>query len=337
MKAKPAEMAKALDAPPAHIRLFLLHGPEESEIRALAARLGKALGSDAEKVELDSATLKADPARLADEAASFSLFGGKRYILAQIDSDVALPAVAALLDSEVGGNPVVALAGALKPASALLKRALADPAALCCACYEPSAQDLERIATSLAQERGLRIDREMARELVRLSGHDRAVMAQEIEKLALYLDAGPEHPASADMTQLAAISADNDEGEIARLVDAVMDGNAAAAAGEGARLAGEGMDAVPVLRALARRIQLLATIKARQAGGEPLSTLLAPVFWKDKAVVERQLGRWDATRLARAAERVGATERAVFQSHMLGEVLASHELLTIARAAQRAR
>ena len=36
------------------------------------------MGAEAERVDLSGAELKADPARLADEAASISLFGGAR-------------------------------------------------------------------------------------------------------------------------------------------------------------------------------------------------------------------------------------------------------------------
>ena len=75
MKANEAQAKAALDRPSPDIRLYLLHGPDEAGAAALAQRLAKALGPAAERVDLDAATLKSDPARLADEAASASLFG----------------------------------------------------------------------------------------------------------------------------------------------------------------------------------------------------------------------------------------------------------------------
>ena len=75
MKANKGQIERAFDAPDGSFRLFLLYGPDDASSRALLPRLVRALGPDAEKVELDGPTLKADPARLADEAASFSLFG----------------------------------------------------------------------------------------------------------------------------------------------------------------------------------------------------------------------------------------------------------------------
>ena len=78
MKATEARLTAALDRPPADLRLYLLHGSDEATAQAHAARLGRALGQGAERVDLDGATLRGDPARLSDEAAAISLFGDGR-------------------------------------------------------------------------------------------------------------------------------------------------------------------------------------------------------------------------------------------------------------------
>ena len=46
------------------------------------------------------------------------------------------------------------MAGALKPASKLLKLALAEPAALAFASYAPEGQEAERLVLDLARARG---------------------------------------------------------------------------------------------------------------------------------------------------------------------------------------
>ena len=67
MKANRGQIEKALDAPPSDIRFFLLYGPDEAGSTALARRLERAMGPGAERVDLDVATLREDPARLAEE------------------------------------------------------------------------------------------------------------------------------------------------------------------------------------------------------------------------------------------------------------------------------
>ena len=104
MKADAAQVARALDKPDPALRLILLYGPDESGSRALASRVDKALGADAERIDLSGSQLKGDPARLADEAASISLFGGARHIRVDPAGDEAIEAVEALLEAPSAGN-----------------------------------------------------------------------------------------------------------------------------------------------------------------------------------------------------------------------------------------
>src|SRR3546814_16409127 len=80
------------------------------------------MGPDAERIDLDGAALKIDPARLADEAASISLFGGARWIRVTLAGDEALPAIEGLLQAAQAGNPVIAIGGTLKQSSKILNR-----------------------------------------------------------------------------------------------------------------------------------------------------------------------------------------------------------------------
>ena len=341
MKANRAEIERALDAPPQHVRLFLLYGPDEAESRGLAQRLERAMGPEAERVDLDGATLKSDPARLADEAASISLFGDKRHIRLTLSGDECMPAIEALLDGDAAGNPVAAIAGPLRPASALLKRALSDPAVMACISYALDAEKAAPLAAAMAREQGLRLDMDAARHLAHAAANDRALMAREVEKLALYLDAAPDRPATADMAALEAIGAGEGEAELSRLVDAVLGGSPDIAAGEIARLAEQGVAGIPAIRALAKRVQLLVRL-ARMVGegGNAHAVVEAQgkaIFWKEKGAVERQLKRWSPERLATLADRLLAAERAIKLPSSPGDILADVEMITIARAAQRAR
>jgi DNA polymerase-3 subunit delta len=341
VKANRAEIERALDAPPHHVRLFLLYGPDEAESRGLAQRLERAMGPEAERVDLDGATLKSDPARLADEAASISLFGDKRHIRLTLSGDECMPAIEALLDGDAAGNPVAAIAGPLRPASALLKRALSDPAVMACISYALDAEKAAPLAAAMAREQGLRLDMDAARHLAHAAANDRALMAREVEKLALYLDAAPDRPATADMAALEAIGAGEGEAELSRLVDAVLGGSPDIAAGEIARLAEQGVAGIPAIRALAKRVQLLVRLARLVGEGDNAHAVVEAqgkaIFWKEKGGVERQLKRWSPERLATLADRLLAAERAIKSPASPGDLIADVEMITVARAAQRAR
>jgi DNA polymerase III subunit delta len=341
VKANLDQISRALDAPKPETRFFLLHGPDEAGSIALSRRLERAMGADAERVDLDSTGLKADPARLSDEAASFSLFGGKRFIRIHPATEDAVPALDGLLTAAVAENPVVAIAGQLPASSALLKLALDHPATLVFASYAPEGVNADRLAETLAREAGLRIDRDTARAIASASGNDRAIMAQEIEKLALYLDAALDHPREVGSDDYAAISAEANEGGFGSLVEAVMDGRPDQAAQEMARLALEGVSDIPLLRAVTKRVHLLAGLRGEvDRGSSPQAAIQGAgkaIFWKEKDSVARQLARWDSGRLATASTRLLSAERAIKASGSAGGVLADAELIAIARVAARGR
>ena len=341
MKANANEIARALDAANGPVRFFLLYGPDEAGSAALARRLERAMGQEAERIDLDGSTLKADPARLVDEAASISLFGGRRWIRIQPAGDEIAAAVASLLEADVAGNPVVALAGALKPSSPLVKLALDHKLALAHPSYVPDARDAAQIAETLAREAGLRLPRDLGRTLAISCSNDRSIIAQEIEKLALYLDAAPDRPAEATAEALEAIGASNPDGELSKLVDAIMGGQPGRVGAEIARLGQSGIAGIPVLRALFRRLILLAALRRDIDGGQsPAAAVEArgkAIFFKEKPAITDQASRWPADRLAALADKLLAAERALKSSGTAGDILAEAEMLTISRFAARRR
>jgi DNA polymerase-3 subunit delta len=335
VKANANQMRQALAAP--RLRFYLLHGPDDAGAAALATILAKAMGDRAERVDLDAATLKNDPARLADEAASLSLFGDARFIRVTGMGEESVAAVTALLAAEAAGNPVVALAPSLKATAKLVKLAIDSPQAMAFACYPPSAQDAERLAVTMAGEQGLRLAPGVAARLVTGAGGDRAVMAQEIEKLALFLDAAPDRPHDLDHPALDAIGADLDEAEATRAVEALVEGRPDRLAEELARLGEAGISPIPWLRQITRRLVALAEMRAEIARGEPADQVMKRhrVFFREEDATARALRRWTPAMLATAIARLRTAERAVMSPNNAGPVLADEATLTLTRAIAR--
>ncbi len=339
MKVKEPQIIRALDNPDGKVRLYLLYGPDDAGSRALAARLEQAMGPDAERIDLDGAALKDDPARLSDEAASFSLFGGKRHIRVT-GGDECTNAVVALLEAEAVGNPAVMIAGALKPTSSLMKAALNHPGVMAFQGYKPDAAGLETIATSIGRAFGVRLQPGVAARLGANCLGDRAVLEREIEKLALYLDAAPDRPREASEEALASIGADIAEADTSRLVNAVLAGDLVVVTAELTEVeTANGW--VPAIRALQRRLILLARLRSEvDAGKSPNAAVTAlgkALFFKEQSVVTTQLSRWTSVRLSTASTRLFTSERAIMAKDTVGAVIAAEELIAIARVAQRLR
>jgi DNA polymerase III subunit delta len=340
---KPAEatLRRALDSADPGVRFYLLYGPDEAGSRALAARLGSAMGADAERIDLTSAQLKGDPARLADEAAAISLFGGRRWIRLDPASDDAAEAIDALLQAAAAGNPVAAIAGALRKDAKLVKLAEASPHALVHASYLPEARDAGPLVAELGRELGLQIAPDVAGRIFAAGNADRSLIARELEKYALFLDAAPERLRPLTHDALDALGAATEEGDLSALANAVFSGDPGKAGAELARLGSEGLEGVPVLRALGRRAHQLVQLRAAMAQGESIDRVMQTagkaIFWKEQPIVRAQLQRWTPDALATALGRMGEAERQVKASGYPGHALVEEEVLAIARHAARRR
>lgn len=340
MKAVKTSLAKALERPDPSIRFYLFHGPDEAGSRALAGRLLKGLG-DAEKFIVSSQAAKADPACLADEAGAISLFGGKRAILVEPAGDEITDGVAALLEAPAIESPVIAIAGSLRKTSALLKLAEGSLAALSHCSYVPEGRDMERVIVEMGREVGLRVEADLAQRIAGAANGNQAIAAQEMGKFALYLGAEPASPKQLDHGTVDLVGADSAEADLMRLGDLALAGRMAELLDELARLPHGGAEAIPVLRALQRRLLMLAPLRARIERGESVGGVMASMgkslFWKDKALVERLLSVWSAERLAEAASRVSALERQIMLRPLADEAALGETLITLARAAGRSR
>ena len=243
MKATKANVGRSVDRPNSQVRFYLFHGPDEGQSRALAARLLESLG--ATKSALAAGDVKSDPASLADEAGAMSLFGGKRLIWIEPAGDEIAAAVEALFEANAAESPAVAIAGALRKTSALLKLAEASPQAVAFAAYAPEGADAERMVAEVGRRFGLKISPPVAARLAESSGNDQAIVSQELQKLALYLDASPQSPKELDHDAIDAIGADLPEGEVLHLADLALSGRVGDLANELSNLPG-GAESIPV-------------------------------------------------------------------------------------------
>lgn len=338
MKAARGSIPRALDRPDPKIRFYLFHGPDDAQSQAHGERLLKALG--ASKQMLGGGAVRSDPAALVDAAGAISLFGEPQAIWIQPAGEEVGEAVGALLAAPACENPVVAIAGALKKSSALLKSAEAHPLALAHASYPPEGRNAEAMVSDIARAEGLRPEPGVAARIAEACGNDQRIAAQELAKLALYLDASPERPRELDQGALDAVGAEMG-GDFLRIADLALAGEMQELADELMQLPAGGGEAIPVLRSVQRRLLMLAPLRARVERGERPADVMASagksVFWKDKALVEKLLRQWDSTGLSRVAERTGALERDMMLSGVpQGEAL-GEELTAIARQAARKR
>jgi DNA polymerase-3 subunit delta len=336
VKAAKGTLGRALDRPDGPVRFYLFYGPDEGQSRAHGERLLKGLG--AEKFSVSAQTAKSDPAILADEAGAMGLFGGKRAIWVEPAGDEITPAVEALLEGAAPESAVIAIAGALRKTSSLVKLAEAHALALAHVSYELNERDAERLVEDLARGEGLVLAPGVAGSIAAAAGNERGIIAQELAKLALYAGASPSSPANIDRDVLDEIGAGS-EGDWMRLADLALAGDISGLTRELDHSAGEA-EPISLVRALQRRLLMLAPIRARVERGErphdAVTSAAKSVFFKEQDLVAGLVSRWSSIGLARILERCGELERRLMSPDSPPPSAAlEEELIAIARSAQR--
>jgi DNA polymerase-3 subunit delta len=335
VKSNARTLAQSLDSPDPDVRFYLFHGYDPAQSRAHAERLLK--GLRAEKAEIPPASLKIDPAALADEAGAMGLFGARRALWIEPAGDEIVESVEALLQSGAVESPTIAVAGALRKTSKLLQLAESHSLALAHQSYELSERDAERLVEDLGAREGLRLAPGIAAQIASAANGERGIIAQELTKLALYLGASPDRPATLDSEALEAVGAGS-EGEWIHLGDLALCGETGSVAAELSRASG--LEPISLLRALQRRLQMLAPLRAKvdegRRPGDVVASAGKSVFFKEKELVTKLLSMWDSSALARVSERVGSLERQLMRPDAPPDVEATgEELVAIARAARR--
>lgn len=320
-------------------RVFFFCGPDEAGASDAAHTIAGLLDDPGERIELSGAELKRDPVRLGDEARSVSLFGDKRHIWVRASGDDAHDAVKVLIEGGVDGCPVLIVATGASDKSRTAKLLAGRPDALVAMFYPPDLRSVTETVRQLAGPAGLRLGGDLAERIARAAALDTRLAQSELTKLALYLDASPESPRTADVAALEAIGARTEDDGFATLVAVVLTGEIGKVGAELRRMRELGLNPVGVLLAFERRAAQLAQLAGRLGRRSDIEAFMKEetdarrVFWKDQRELGAQLRRWRGRRLARLVERLMDLHRALLTNSQNAELLLARGLIDIARAA----
>ena len=317
--------------------VVLVFGPDAGLVSERATALIKASVDDVNDpfalARLEAEALSADPARLAEEAQTIPLFGGRRAVWVKAGGRNIAPAVEALLALPRIECRVVIEAGDLRrnaPLRALCERAK-NAAAL--PCYADSERDRARLIDEEMRAAGLKLSPDARTMLIPLLGGDRAASRSEIAKLALYASGGGE----IGVDDVTAVVSDASALAIDDIVDAAFAGRPAELEVQLAKARTAGSPPGSIFFAAQRQVaQLHKWRTAIEAGsGFSLDAVQPPLHFRRKAQIETALKLWNAARLAAAMAELAD---AVLQSRRnpdLANTIAERALLAIAANGRR--
>ena len=322
----------------------MVYGNDQGLIAERAAVLARGVCEDLKDpfrvVDIAGASLKADPARLADEFAAISLMGGRRVVRVRPAGEETVDALRNLVEAPAGDALIVVEGSNLSPRSALRLIAESEATLAALPCYMDNEAALEALVESAALARGLSVETDALDWIVERLGGDRGQSRSEIEKLLLYKEGDGSKSVTLDdalavLGDTAAIGTDE-------VIAATFDGDLAALERALERVFAEGGNAVQLVRALQRHADQLHLVAGHVASGGSLDAALfkargLPRGGPVRQRFERQVRSWPQSRLSAALQAILAAERDCKTTGYPDEVIAQRLCLALASSVRSAR
>jgi DNA polymerase III subunit delta len=324
-----------LARPPPDVFLYLVFGPDTGlvveRVRIIVARAIDDPKDPFQLVRIDGDDLAADPLRLADEANTIPLFGGRRAIWIEAKGKAIHSAIEPVLASPPRDCTIVVEAGALKKDTPL--RTLCEHAkgAAAIQCFPDSEKDVAQLIDAEVRAAKMSIAPDAKAFLVSQLGQDRLSTRSELEKLLLYAHGAAE----ITLDHVAAIVCDASNLVIEETVNKAFHGKLA---GLDASLqhifAGAGDYHRLLAAALRHALELHRARSCADAGSAASRDSFRFIGFRKRETFDQHARAWTETALAQAVDTLA---RAIAQSRKepsLGACLAARALWAIAFSTQ---
>ncbi len=318
-------------------RIFLIYGPDRGLVseraRIVAAGTKVPLDDPFAVIKLDASAINSDPARLADEVLTVSMFGGDRLVWVKDAGNEKgfVEALKALAGQTLDSVTVIIEADDLKPSSSL--RSLCENAQTIMAlpCYADDARAIDRLIDTERASSRLTISLEARALLKNNLGGDRLASKGEIEKLILYCMG----QGRIEVSDVEAAIGDVSMSTMDELIDAMLAGDPIKLDEAFSRINERGTTVQSILSIVTRQISgLMDQRSGMDRDGKTAAAAVAsarpPVFFTRKPLVERILGSTTTTVFLRYLERIQATVLESRKNADLGTAICHRTLLSIA-------
>jgi DNA polymerase III subunit delta len=271
---KAADAGRTLQRLDPKAAVILIYGPDAGLAAERAKAVAEKAVADASDpfllVKLDGDLVAADPARIADEAGTIGMFGGRRAIWVKPSSKSLAPAVEAALAADIGDTLIVVEAGDLTKTNPLRVLCERSARALAIPCYGDDDRDLGQVVDASFRAAGITVSRETKALLMEGLGANRLATRSEIEKILTYAQGSSEltlEDLEAIMSDVSALRSD-------MVVDAAYSGDAAGADDAFQRLLREGTHGSVILGALLRHALTLLPLTAEVEAGRSATSVV---------------------------------------------------------------
>jgi len=349
VKLKPREIDAFVRKPDPSVQAILVFGPDQGLAHDRLNKIAKTVVDDLSDpfrvVDMNDTDLKADPARLPDEAAAISMMGGRRIVRIRNASDGLTKIVKPFLENPIGDALILFQAGDLTPRSSLRKLFEGSKkGAIALPCYADDARSLEGIIRETLNNAKLSIEPEALGYLTSHLGSDRGVTLSELNKLTLYMmdpdQSSPQSP-SVTLKDVLACVGDTAAIRIDDIVDACAGGDFQALDRALFKAVEADTSPISILMAVTRHMTQLHLILGQVDAGSPqdsaIKALRPPIHFARQGAVKRQCSLWDRRRLDRALTLLAEADQQCKTTGFPDKAICGQALMRIAQGARAPR
>lgn len=317
-------------------RAFLVYGPDYGLVSERAVHLSKKIDVDLADefatIRLESASVSADPARLADEAGAIGLFGGNRLIwLKGAGNDKKLvDAIKAVIEQLTNDVTLLVEAGDLKKSASLRKAFESSKLGLAIPSYADDGRALQNLIDQELSDANLRINMNARQMLLSYLGGDRLASRGEIQKLILYCHGQTE------ITEQDVLNAIGDASAISvdDAIDAILSGNVNDLDLSYNRIIASKTPIFLILRACLMQLQQLDLMRhemetQKKRASQVMAEMGRFIHFKRKPAFEKALNKWTSEKLQNEMNRIGRAILETRKNNNLEESIARQALIRV--------
>ncbi|MGH6842907.1 MAG: DNA polymerase III subunit delta, partial [Methylocella sp.] len=331
---KSHEAERFLARPAPHIFLYLVFGTDAGLVSERARKIVSCAVDDPKDpfqlVRIGGDELANDPARLADEANTIPLFGGRRAIWIEAQGKAFVASLEPVLKTPPRDCTIVIEAGALKKDAALRTLCERERNATAIQCYPDTPRDIAQLIDAEVGAANLSIAPDAAAFLVSQLGQDRLSTRSELGKLMLYAHGAAE----ITLDHVAAIVCDASNLILNEAVDAAFDGGFNALDVRLRHIFAGASDYHTLLAAALRHALDLHRARRDAEEGPREGSGFASAGFRRNESFERHRRAWTRPNLGRAIDTIGEAVLGARREPKLGPTLAARALWTIAHTAR---
>lgn len=327
--------------PPAGITGVLCHGTDEGLIAERAETIVRAVAGSLEDpfkvIKLDDDTLQADPARLADEADSLPLSGGRAVIWVRSGGPGLKRAFEIFSPTGAEVNLIVAEAGNLRKGDKLRTLFETSECLVALASYPDDEKALRTVVKATLAEANVTLGEEAMATLLARLGEDRQLTRSELEKLCLY---GLDTP-TLTVEDIEAVCGEASALMLDSFLDGVFCGDLAVTDAHYWRLTETGISPAGLVTSGTNHASMLLRLHAQLGPGRSAQNIVErarpPIFFKRRNAIVRQLAIWDASALQAAMLALEEAEYRTRDLPAIADQLVNRTFLSLARQARAMR